>query len=688
MNSYGADRVLEPKGYIPTAAWKMDNRREISPEEIRISISHVKLEELNFRQLCNECNYNKAQIAGKIFEHVKNRGKLHNPITDSAGICCGTVEEIGNGYGGREKLKTGTRVICATSLTAIPLWLEEIVEIDFNHALLEVRGYIIAFQSTLLVPFPEDLEVPYTLAALDEMGSLRKTWDLVGKAKRVLILGDGLLTMMLYAAAARKALDRGGYLAAVMDQNSNRGLTREEIRRVVDPYVDNIYFTDILQPVKSFEWLREKEPENFDLSINCSNMLGGEVLSVMITKNKGQVFFTSLISNMTVALLFAESVRKEVTMIPVEEYADGFEAFTENLIRENLSALSVVEEIYNSHKLIRQLPDSAQDMALEQNINRVDDFVYSSPKTRNMLSAALNIARYDCNVIIEGETGVGKERVLEVIYKNSERRANPCVRINCATIPENLAESEFFGYEPNSFTGAGSRAKAGYFELAHTGILFLDEIGSLPLNLQSKLLRVLQEKQFYRIGGQKPIDVDVRVICANNVSVKELVKEGKFREDLYYRLSVCEIYVPPLRERQEDIIVLSESFLKNYNRRYGISKRFGPDAMSVLERYVWPGNVRELDNVVHRLAVSVKGELISEADVILAIRNGLGGRGETGKAIDSDLIREGMLKSAMGDIEKEIIAGALKEYGSTRAAARALGISQSQIMRKKKKYNL
>ena len=155
-------------------------------------------------------------------------------------------------------------------------------------------------------------------------------------------------------------------------------------------------------------------------------------------------------------------------------------------------------------------------------VNRIEDFVFMSPVTADLVDNALNVAKYDCNVIIQGETGVGKERILDLIHQNSERKGKPCVKINCATIQENLAESEFFGYEKGSFTGAAATGKEGYFELANNGTLFLDEIGSLPLAMQSKLLRVLQENSFYRVGGTKPKNVNVRVICANNIPLKKI----------------------------------------------------------------------------------------------------------------------------------------------------------------------
>ncbi len=684
--NFGGERVLEPKGYIPTAAWKLDNSHSISDKEMRIRVDTIKIEEWNFRQLCNECNYDKKLIGDKIQELVKKRGKMHNPITDSAGICFGTVDEIGREYNNKGGLKPGDKVICTTSLTSIPLYLEEVVEIDFNYAQIKVKGFAVVFGSSTVRPVPKNLEIPYTLIAMDEVGSLKKAFMLMRKSKRILILGDGLLHILLYAAVARRAVKDEGYVIAVMDKGCMLNLNKKDINDVLDPYVDNLYFTDILQHTESFEYFSDMEPQEFDLSINCANMLGGEVLSVMLTKDKGKVFFTSLISNFNTAVLFAESLGKDLEMIAIEEFTEGFVEFTEELVKSILPDISKVERIYDSNKLIRQLPITASDMMMEKKMKRVDGFMFGSEKTKQMLTEVLNIASYDCNVIIEGETGVGKEKILEVIYKNSSRRFNPCVKINCATIHENLAESEIFGYEPNSFTGAGSRGKPGYFEMANSGILFLDEIGTMSLNLQGKLLRVLQEKQFYRIGGEKPINVDVRVICANNVPLRELVSRGEFRRDLYYRLSVCEIHVPPLRERPDDIICLANSFLKEYNAQYSTNKSLGRDGEETLARYIWPGNVRELDNVIHRLVVNVKENMIMENDVILAIKNRFS---DSAGADDENIeLRERGLHATMGDYERDIIAKALKEEGSTRAAARALGISQSQLMRKKKKYEL
>lgn len=689
LYNFGSDRVIGPKGNVPTTAWNLDNSPEISDDEMLIKVDTIKLEESNFRQLCNECGYNKARIGRKIRDIVQKRGKLHNPVTNSGGLCSGTISRAGSAYrDSGDALKNGCRVICATSLTSLPMFIETVEDIDFNYSLIRVKGYVIVFRATTVIPLPGDLDISRALTAMDEMGAMKKAFTLSRSAGKIFILGDGLLNMLLYAAVARKGAGRDGYIVAAVYKDAMQSLSKNEIRRILEPYVDHMYFTDILRPIESFEYFSAKEPEPFDLSINCTNMLGGEVFSVMVTRNKGEIFFTSLVSNFSSVALFSESLGKELRLTSLEEFSEGFAEFNIDLIRELKPDIDRIDRIFKSHRLIKQLPMRASELLQEHDIDKIDGFIFGSSKTKKMVIDVINIAAYDCNVIIQGETGTGKEKMLELIYKNSQRKVKPCIKINCATIQENLAESEFFGYEPGAFTGAGTNRKPGYFELADGGILFLDEIGELSLNMQSKLLRVLQEKQFYRIGGQELVNVDVRVICANNVDLRKLVLEGKFREDLYYRLSVCEIKVPPLRERIEDIVCIAEHFISEYNFRYSRNKSLSADSIDVLTTYSWPGNVRELDNVIHRLVVNCSSDLLMSDDVANAVSNSLYGDQPDIPAGTETMSQRSGLKSTVGEFEKELLATALEEGGSTRAAAKALGISQSQVMRKKKKYNL
>lgn len=262
-----------------------------------------------------------------------------------------------------------------------------------------------------------------------------------------------------------------------------------------------------------------------------------------------------------------------------------------------------------------------KELARDNNILRTivgktfDDMIGGSPKMTALLKDIDAIARSDSSVMITGETGSGKEMVARSVHKRSKRAERPFIAINCAAIPETLFESELFGYERGAFTGAFER-KPGKFELADGGTIFLDEIGCLPQSMQAKLLRVLQEGEITRIGGVETIPVDVRVICATNADLKGLVSKGSFRDDLYYRLNVIPVNVPPLRERGEDIIVLISYFLDRINKKVGRQvKGFDQKAIDLLCRYRWPGNIRELINIVERTVVLARGDMIGADDL-------------------------------------------------------------------------
>ena len=297
------------------------------------------------------------------------------------------------------------------------------------------------------------------------------------------------------------------------------------------------------------------------------------------------------------------------------------------------------------------------------------------------------VSKYDCNVIIFGDTGVGKEKAANIIQKNSERRLQPFVKINCGAISPTLIESEFFGYEKGAFTGANSTGKKGYFELANNGVMFLDEIGELPLEMQAKLLRVIQDGEFYRVGGTNPVKTNVRIISATNRNLEQYVEEGKFRRDLYYRLNVVPIKIPSLEERVEDIPVLVNHFLLKYGEKFGVKRGIATSAMEYLMQKQWPGNIRELENTVQRLMISAVGEDITLMDVMKDEHGDVFGV-EMTEDYSDDIKTEIDLQSAVEEYEKGLIKYACQKYGSTRKAAKAIGISQTQLVRKKKKYEL
>ena len=225
------------------------------------------------------------------------------------------------------------------------------------------------------------------------------------------------------------------------------------------------------------------------------------------------------------------------------------------------------------------------------------------------------IAAVESTILIYGETGVGKEVIAREVHSRSSRRSRPYIKVNCAAIPSSLLESELFGYEKGAFTGASGSRKLGMFEMANGGTILLDEIGEMPLELQPKLLRVIQDRELYRLGGTEPVKLDIRVIASTNRDLKEAIEKGTFRKDLYYRLCVIPVFLPALRERRNDIPILANYFLTRLNRNYRMAKRFTEQALKILSSYDWPGNVRELENVVERLIVVNRSESIDELAV-------------------------------------------------------------------------
>lgn len=301
-------------------------------------------------------------------------------------------------------------------------------------------------------------------------------------------------------------------------------------------------------------------------------------------------------------------------------------------------------------------------------------------RSTNMLKVielAVKVADVDSTVFINGESGTGKEMIAKLIHKTGRGSTKPFIKINCAAIPESLLESELFGYESGAFTGAKKEGKPGLFELAHNGTLFLDEVGDLPLLLQVKLLRAIQEKEIMRVGGTKPIAINVRIIAATHRDIAQMVREGTFRQDLYYRLMVVPIYLPPLRERKDDIPLLIVHFLDKFNRHFGYQKKVMPQVVDTLTNYSWPGNVRELQNVLERMIVTALGDSIT-ADLIpenISQKHFLPKRGTK-------------LKVALEQTEVYLLTEGYKEYGSWQKVAEMLGVDRTTVFRKVVKYGL
>ncbi len=320
---------------------------------------------------------------------------------------------------------------------------------------------------------------------------------------------------------------------------------------------------------------------------------------------------------------------------------------------------------------------------LRQGFLGSSDLIAESQAMVELLAIAQKIAAVDSTVLLTGESGVGKGMIARYIHNCSPRANNPFTVVNCGAIPENLLESELFGYAGGAFTGALKEGKIGKLELANKGTLFLDEIADLPLNLQVKLLHVIQEGVISRIGSSKEIKLNLRFIAATNRDISALVEEGKFREDLYFRLDVIPLLVPPLRERREDIIKLTAAFLDKLNRRYQKHKSFTKEALAVLKTYSWPGNVRELENLIERMIIVVEADEIGPE----RLPRHLHGGGGT-SALMPQQVGLQPLKQALQDLETELLKKALDRYRTTYEIAAALQIDQSTVVRKLKKYKL
>ncbi|GAA5183853.1 sigma-54-dependent response regulator transcription factor FleR [Niveibacterium umoris] len=315
------------------------------------------------------------------------------------------------------------------------------------------------------------------------------------------------------------------------------------------------------------------------------------------------------------------------------------------------------------------------------------EMIAEDGRTREVLSLAARVAETDATVLLTGESGTGKEVFARYIHRHSRRAAGPFVAINCAAIPETLLEATLFGYEKGAFTGAQT-AQAGKFEQADGGTLLLDEISEMPLPLQAKLLRVLQEREVERVGGKKPIALDIRVLATSNRDMLKEVQAGRFREDLYYRLNVFPIAIPSLRERPRDIAALATHFLQRHSERIGKVARLSPEAAAILAAWYWPGNVRELENTLQRAAILARGDTVEAADMRLCLPQ-MGAQAEATAPPEANLllVESDEKPSNMRDLEKQHILETLKSVGGSRKlAVEKLGISERTLRYKLQQY--
>ena len=694
--TYGLKRVAEPQYVLPTSAWKLDNSRNIYPNELRISVRRIHLEGTSFKQICTESNYNEEKIKQKIIDIIIRRGKLHNPVTDTGGLAFGTVEEIGEEFYNPQNLKVGDTIICNASLASVPIQIENILAIGHVFNQIDASGYAILHDHVPIIKIEEDMPVNLLLYTLDESGTLYRLSQLAEGQSKFLIVGNNMITNLIFGYVIRRQVGAKGEIVCLLDKKTGMQVMGDGIDQLIAHVFNEVHFLNILKPIHAVE--RLKLNQQFDLSVNCAEIPGAETINILATKAGGTVLFANLINNLKISLYITESISKPLNVENAEGYLEDYETFDIALVREladyfENAAVMKVERAEKDESA--EASASPYDRSLIEQ-SKLEDFVCVSRPMRNVLREIANVSKYDCNVIIFGDTGVGKEKVANLIQKNSDRKMQPFVKINCGAISPNLIESEFFGYEKGAFTGANTGGKKGYFEIANNGVMFLDEIGELPLEMQAKLLRVIQDGEFYKVGGTSPIKTNVRIISATNRDLERFVEEGKFRRDLYYRLNVVPIRIPSLSERVDDIPALVKHFLAKYGKKFGIARGITDSAMEYLQQLAWPGNIRELENSVQRLIISAKGEDISLMDVMHETHSELfegGGFGaeEEERALPGGsypMDTEISLQEAVDEYEKGLIKYACEKYGSTRKAAKAIGISQTQLVRKKKKYNL
>lgn len=450
-------------------------------------------------------------------------------------------------------------------------------------------------------------------------------------------------------------------------KNALSVLSIDELIPILDSISDAIFIDD----AQGYTiWINKASEELY--KIKRKNIIGKHVSFL-----ESEGIFTP-----SVARIVMEQ-KKEVSTI--HENRDGKRLLTtgipimdaDNNMSKIITTTHDITELINLQNQLESVQNTLSGLKAQEGFS---DIVANSPSMYNVIQLTKRLSDIDSTVLITGESGVGKGVIAKLLHENGSRRDYPFVKVNCGAIPENLIESELFGYESGAFTGSRKDGKKGLFETADKGTIFLDEISELPLNLQVKLLQVIQEREITRVGSVESIPINVRIISASNRDLMSLVHEGKFREDLYYRLNVVPISIPPLRERPEDIIPMIRIFLNQNNIKMKEHKEIDSRTIAILMKYAWPGNVRELQNIIERLVITTKGTVIMPENLPSFIY-------ETAIGADSTVIpAAGSLKDALEHAEREILLKAQKQYKTTRAMAKALGISQPTVVRKLQKY--
>jgi len=362
---------------------------------------------------------------------------------------------------------------------------------------------------------------------------------------------------------------------------------------------------------------------------------------------------------------------------------DGNVLYVVTFVRDVTGLMQLKDEISIQRELIQKYHAESQYLRSKNLESKI--VLFKSPRMLELMELLKRVAITDANVLILGETGVGKGIFAAKVHEYSNRREEPFFKVNCATIPDNLIESELFGYDPGAFTGANIKGKPGYFEMANKGTLFLDEIGELPITMQAKLLGVIQDQEVMRLGATTVKKIDVRIVTATNVNLEQVVREGKFRSDLYYRFRVAALEIPPLRERQEEIEPLIEFFLTKFNSKYKRKMSFSKDVIQLLKVYHWPGNIREMENLIQGLIVTLEKDVLDMCNLPCYMKESV--KKDIVDGVNRDSCKK-TLNEIMEDYEKEILKNSFDRFHNVTAVAENLCIDRSTVFRKFKKYNI
>lgn len=672
---FGSHRSIDPPNALPQLAWKLDASLPIRDNELLMRVETLNINPSSFSQLCEETNRDPEQLIRKVCSITSLRGKLHNPITGSGGTLMGTVAEIGRDHPAWGKLRRGERICTLISLGLTPLVIEKVKRLNMRTGQVEVEGYAILFETGLYTPVPEEIDTHLFLAVSGEAGSVYQANLLCEPGMTAMVTGSLGTAGLLSLFSLRQKLGEAGKLIAIAEEAGDA----EALEAL--GVADRIVPADMNDPLSAYESVRARlGPLVVDLTVDCSSVPGAEMFSILMTRERGTVYFTNPAAHYSGASLGAEGIGKEVNLLLYRGYIPGHVPFCLQLLRQ----YPALERFFHA----RYSPENARDQYDYQGESAPGadelppNIIVRGAEMTEVIRIAKRIAPFNTTVLITGETGTGKDVVANLLHQFSVRCDKPFIKINCSAISENLFESELFGYERGSFTGALKEGRAGYFEAANHGTLFLDEIGDMPLSSQVKLLRVLQSKEVVRIGSSQAVPVDVRVILATNRNLRAMVQEGTFREDLYYRINIINLYMPPLRERRGSIQPLAESFLQQYGEKYGVRKHLSQSALEQILAYDWPGNIREMENMIQRLLLCSGGAVITGEELRREFRKSAG-EGETRASPPA----EGGDATAAGQEEARYRAAAAR-CRSTREIARALGASQSTVVRRLRKYGL